>query len=112
MSLSYKIISKEKVINDGKLLIELIDFNLLKNTLILREKLIYESGEIIVHKNNYPIILTDDEINNFLEKTNIKFDEKEIKYIQNIKVSLDNILLLLIQDKPPYNLNKNSFEKY
>lgn len=115
MSVTNKVITKEIVIENGKLIIELVNFNVLTNTFVLKEKLVVKEDDTTWtrhYKSSYPVTLSNEEINELLAKTNPDFTKNDNEYIQNIKESLDNVLLFLMQEKPPYTLSKNSFEKY
>lgn len=114
--MSNKAISKNEVINNSKLIIELVEYQILTNTFIFRERLLEKNEDGVeltkFYKNNYPIILSDEQINDLLGKCNIESLTTEGKYIQNIKDSLDILSVLIHQEYPPYNLAKDSFEKY
>lgn len=119
-NLSRKAISKNKVIHlknrgNAKLIIELVEYNVFANILIFREyTLLQENGEnsLELYKNNYAKHYTDAELNKLFEYSKVDFSNKDLKYIESLKETLDFLSLFIHQIDPPYNMVANSFEKY
>lgn len=126
--LNYKAITKEKIMPTrehgmGKVIIEIVDLNLLNNTLLLRDWVIIQKDdgtEIYrsVIKDIYTKKYSDNKFSEMLLTCGnhlgiVLTNEDTLKNLYSkLKEIIDIAALLINQIDPPYGLKPNSFEKY